>query len=162
MRCMKVLVLLSSLWLLGGCNGAGQTVSVDPAPKAALHEMVVYKSPTCGCCGKWVEHMRDHGFAVEVVEAQDVAPHKARLGVPEHLGSCHTATVDGYVIEGHVPAADVHRLLVERPAAKGLAVPGMPVGSPGMEMGARRDAYSVWLFSDSAQPREFSRHGHQP
>lgn len=105
----------------------------------------VWKSPTCGCCQGWVDHLRAEGFDVTVHEVDDPGVHRRRLGMPDRYGSCHTAQVQGYLLEGHVPAREVHRLLKERPAALGLAVPGMPVGSPGMEMGERRDAYDVLL-----------------
>ncbi len=112
---------------------------------AAAAEVSVWKSPTCGCCEGWVRHMRAAGYAVVVQDVDDVDPIKARLGVPASLQSCHTATVGGYVLEGHVPADSVARLLRERPAAKGLAVPGMPQGAPGMETGVK-DPYTVVLF----------------
>ena len=95
--------------------------------------VTVYKSPTCGCCGKWVEHLRQAGLQVEVRETGNLDAVKQRLGVSRKLGSCHTATVGGYIVEGHVPAAQVQRLLREKPPVAGIAVPGMPVGSPGME-----------------------------
>lgn len=116
---------------------------------AAAQTLEVYKTPYCGCCAAWVDHMRGAGFEVSVVERENLSPIKARLGVPAQLQSCHTAVIDGYVVEGHVPARDVARLLEQRPAAIGLAVPGMPIGSPGMEQGARRDPYDVILFSPS-------------
>ena len=113
--------------------------------------VLVYKSPSCGCCGDWVSHMRRNGFKVTVVSQEDVIPIKESLGVPDVLQSCHTAVIDDgasrYVLEGHVPAADVRRLLTERPDAIGLAVPGMPVGAPGMEQGGDHDSYQVVLFS---------------
>lgn len=113
-----------------------QNVSAEP-------EMTVYKSPTCGCCDKWIDHMEDNGFQVKAIDVLDVIPIKQQYGLrPEHA-SCHTAIVEGYVVEGHVPAADVKRLLSEKPDVLGLAVPGMPIGSPGMEMGDRVDSYSV-------------------
>jgi hypothetical protein len=112
---------------------------------AADPAVTVYKDPFCGCCGLWVEHLRKNGFQVTVHEVENVAPYKKEHGVPTSMQSCHTAIVDGYTIEGHVPAGEVQRLLKERPGAKGLAVPGMPMGSPGME-GARVDAYKVMLF----------------
>jgi hypothetical protein len=108
-------------------------------------KMQVYKTPTCGCCGKWVEHMRAAGFDVSVQEVPDTMPFRRKAGVPDELQSCHTAVVNGYSVEGHVPAADLQRLLKTRAKAKGLAVPGMPMGSPGME-GPRSAAYSVILF----------------
>jgi len=107
----------------------------------------VWKDPSCGCCKDWVDHLRTNGFGVKVNESGNAAARK-ELGMPDRYGSCHTARVGGYVIEGHVPARDMHRLLKEKPAALGLAVPGMPIGSPGMdgpEYGKRRDAYQVLL-----------------
>lgn len=114
--------------------------------------MVVSKDPNCGCCSGWVEHIRSAGFTVEVVETSDLNRVKARLGVPLDLASCHTAEVSGYVLEGHVPADAVKRLLAEKPRAKGLAVPGMPIGSPGMEVeGAEAEIYEVVLFGPSTR-----------
>lgn len=115
--------------------------------RAAGPEITVTKDPNCGCCGAWVDHLKAEGFAVEVIETAAVNRVKAKLGVPNDLASCHTAEVEGYVIEGHVPAVAIRRLLAEKPQAKGLAVPGMPVGSPGMEVaGAPAEVYDVVLF----------------
>jgi hypothetical protein len=109
--------------------------------------MVVTRDPSCGCCSAWVDHIRSTGFQVEVIESNDLAALKLRLGIPGHLAACHTAEIGGYVLEGHVPAPAIERLLVERPAATGLVVPGMPVGSPGMEVsGAQDERYEVILF----------------
>lgn len=107
--------------------------AIDTAANA-LPLVVVHKSPTCGCCGAWVTHMREAGFPVEVRDEDDLVPVKSRLGVPMAQASCHTAEVGGYFVEGHVPADDVKRLLAEHPEARGLAVPGMPQGAPGMEL----------------------------
>ncbi len=112
---------------------------------AAAPVMTVFKTKTCGCCGKWVEHARANGFKVTVKEVQSTAGYRRQYGVPDRLQSCHTAIVNGYTIEGHVPASDIHRLLRERSKSKGLAAPGMPMGSPGMES-AHHDAYSVLRF----------------
>ncbi len=120
----------------------------------------VWKDPNCGCCHLWVEHLQANGFKVEVRDVGNTAARK-RLGMPEKLGSCHTATVGGYVIEGHVPAADIHRLLKERPVALGLSVPGMPIGSPGMdgpEYKGRKDAYDVLLVQKDGSTRSFQRY----
>ena len=111
----------------------------------SLPSVTVYKSPTCGCCAKWVDHLEENGFSVNTVETYDVAEIKARYGVPGDLSSCHTALVDGYVVEGHVPAEEVKRMLSEGAEIAGLAVPGMPMGSPGME-GSRTDSYDVMAF----------------
>lgn len=133
-------------------------ISEATAGKAALPVMRVHRSARCGCCGKWIEHIRQAGFPVEVHSADELASIKQRVGVPYGLGSCHTAEVGGYFIEGHVPAEDVVRLLAERPAAKGLAVPGMPLGSPGMEA-ARRETFRVLLIDRSGQESVFAEHG---
>lgn len=117
------------------------------APASGL-EIKVYKSASCVCCNGWIDHLRLHGFAVAIEQQQDVSPTKARLGVPESLASCHTARIGNYVVEGHVPAADIKRLLELQPEARGLAVPGMVVGSPGMEQGRDRDRFDVVLFGD--------------
>ena len=159
MRIFISSVLLSLTLLFVACSNGQSATPTDTPPIKALPKMVVYKSPTCGCCGKWGEHMRDNGFLVDVVEENDLTQRKRSLGVPAALGSCHTAVVDGYVIEGHVPAQDIQKILAERPQGKGLAVPGMPAGSPGMEMGNRRDAYTVWLFNGDQQPQAFAQHG---
>ena len=128
------------------------------AQSAAAAVIEVVKSPYCGCCGHWIEYLRAEGFEVRVTEAEDVTPAARRAGVPDQLRSCHTATIEGYAIEGHVPAADIRRLLAERPDAAGIAVPGMPVGSPGMEQGNVRQPYAVILFTRDGQRRVFSRH----
>ena len=121
----------------------------------AIH---VVKTPTCGCCTDWVTHLRQAGFRVTVANVPDVTPTARRLGVPDDLRSCHTATAGGYAIEGHVPAADIRRLLRERPAAAGLAVPGMPMGSPGMEHGGHRQPYQTILFTRAGRRTLFARH----
>lgn len=122
------------------------------------HSVHVYKSPTCGCCQDWVDHMKENGFEVTTTDTDNMAQVKADAGLLAGLGSCHTAFVGDYVIEGHVPAQDVKRLLEEAPQAAGLSVPGMPVGSPGMEMGDRKDHYKVILFNEQGQTRVFSEH----
>ena len=123
---------------------------------AAPVEVVVYKSPTCGCCSKWVDHMTASGFKVIAHDTSDMQAVKKKLGVPDAMASCHTAVVNGYVIEGHVPAADIQRLLRDKPKVAGLAVPGMVMGSPGME-GSRSDPYSVVTFG-AGTSAVFARH----
>lgn len=125
-----------------------------------LPRVSVTKSPSCGCCGAWVQHMRDAGFEVEVRDVADEAlsEFKRRLGLTPEQVSCHTAQVEGYFVEGHVPADDVKRLLAERPEARGLAVPGMPAGSPGMEMGGVRDPYDTLLIGPDGRATVFARH----
>jgi hypothetical protein len=112
---------------------------------AATPRIQVFKTPTCGCCGNWVKHLRANGFDVAVADVEDTGVYRRKYGVPEKLLSCHTGIVEGYALEGHVPASEIHRLLKERPRGKGLAVPGMPMGSPGME-GSVTQAYAVILF----------------
>ena len=124
----------------------GRLALADSPPTVA-----VTKDPNCGCCEKWVAHLRESGFTVTVTEGP-VNPVKVRLGVPRDLASCHTAQVGGYVVEGHVPAAAIKQLLVERPDGIGLAVPGMPAGSPGMEVaGMEPDIYDVVLFGPTGR-----------
>jgi hypothetical protein len=118
---------------------------------ATLPPVEVFKSPYCGCCGAWVEHMKAAGFSVKVTEVQDTNASRRRVGLPNQYASCHTAVVAGYVLEGHVPAQDVKRLLAQKPAAIGLAVPGMPQGSPGMEAGGKKDAYKVLLVDKAGR-----------
>jgi hypothetical protein len=125
---------------------------------ATLPTVTVYKTASCGCCGAWVEHLRAAGVATQVHDVADLVAVKARLGVPASLASCHTAMVGGYVIEGHVPAADVRRLLALRPAGAGLAVPGMPAGSPGMESGDRHDPFEVLLWGAGRAPTVFAEY----
>ncbi|WP_425259438.1 DUF411 domain-containing protein [Rubrivivax sp. RP6-9] len=131
---------------------------VRAAAPVAPTPVDVWKSPTCGCCKDWVTHMEANGFRVRVHDSGNTAV-RERVKIPMQLGSCHTALVGGYAIEGHVPAKDVLRLLRERPDAIGLAVPGMPIGSPGMdgpEYGPRRDAYDVLLVVRGGPPRVFT------
>ena len=139
-----------------GLAAAFLTVSGARAQRrAALPAVRVYKNRACGCCGGWVAHMQANGFGVDVSDVDDVSPIKTRLKVPEALWSCHTAVVDGYAIEGHVPAADVQRLLRERPKVRGLAVPGMVPGSPGMDGPPQR--YVTLAFGEAGN-RPFESH----
>ena len=133
-------------------------VAVAPPPALADPPAVqVFKSPTCACCAKWVEHLRAHGFAVQVTDVPDVGRVKREHGVPERLASCHTALVGGYFVEGHVPAEDVKRLLEKRPRIAGLALPGMPIGSPGME-GPNPEPFDVLAVGPKGRARVFSSH----
>lgn len=133
----------------------GATDAMAAAPRPVI---AVVKSPSCGCCNSWVAHLRRAGFQVRVTDTADVTPTARRLGVPDDLRSCHTASVGGYAIEGHVPAADIMRLLRQRPAAAGLAVPGMPMGSPGMEGGGLREPYQTILFTRAGRRSVFASH----
>lgn len=136
---------------------AGSSLMAPALMAQTRPQVEVWKDPTCGCCKDWVVHMEANGFDVKVHDIGNSAVRK-KLGVPEKLGSCHTALVGGYAIEGHVPAREVHRLLKERPAAVGLSVPGMPVGSPGMDgkiYGDRKDPYDVVLISRNGSSRVY-------
>ena len=124
----------------------------------AAQNIHVYKSPTCGCCTAWVKHLEENGFEVDVTETSNLNPIKADAGLTPALASCHTAFIGDYVIEGHVPASDIQRLIAEAPKATGLSAPGMPIGSPGMEMGDRKDHYKVILFNETCQTRVFAQY----
>jgi hypothetical protein len=125
--------------------------------KSVKPVITVYKDPSCGCCKNWIEHLLKHGFRVDAKDSRDMSGVKRTLGIPDRLQSCHTAVVGGYLIEGHVPAADIDRLLAQRPKIRGLAVPGMPMGSPGME-GPTRQSYSVLAFDGAGKTQVFARH----
>jgi hypothetical protein len=125
------------------------------AQEAPLVE--VWRSPTCGCCGAWVKHLNENGFATKVNMVEDTSAMRRALGIPEALGSCHTAKVGGYAIEGHVPASDIRRLLAQRPKARGLAAPGMPAGSPGMDL-PNSPPYDVVLVASDGKASVFARH----
>jgi hypothetical protein len=147
-----------SKWLVSAIIVASPIpISAHEHTHGAKPEITVYKSPTCRCCTGWVEHLRKHGFKVIVKETADMDAIKSDLGVPRELGSCHTAIVGKYVIEGHVPAADIDRLLKTKPKIAGIAVPGMPAGSPGMEVG-RTEKYDVVTFGPGQKSSVFARH----
>jgi len=157
-------LLLAGL-LLGACdasNSTGETGAIatkETANTATDHKIVMYKSPTCGCCGNWADHLRDAGFQVSEIKREDMDTIKAKYGVPDNLASCHTATIDGYIIEGHVPAADVQRLLKERPDIAGLTAPGMPQNSPGMQdKGQKPQGYDVLAFDKNGKATVFSHY----
>lgn len=154
---MKEPVLLSRRVLLGG---APVLALAAGCAQAAPREVTVYKTPWCGCCGGWVTHMVKAGFKPTVIEVDDLAPVRAKQGVPFELSSCHTSIVAGYLIEGHVPPADVRRLLKERPRALGLVVPGMPIGSPGMEnpQGAKEKFVTLLLLDRAGRTKVFASH----
>lgn len=137
---------------------AGAVVLGQPlgAPAASPKDRVsVWKTPNCGCCGEWVSHLRSNGFDVVTHDVKDTAPMRQNLGLAEKFGSCHTGLLGIYVLEGHVPAKEMRRLLREKPQALGLAVPGMPVGSPGMEMGNASDAFDVLLVLKDGNSRVY-------
>jgi len=140
--------------MLALCAAAG--LFTGTAALAATLE--VFKSPTCGCCKQWIAHLEDNGLQVTPRDVPDVIPYKIEGGLTPQLASCHTAFVEGYVIEGHVPAREIARLLKERPDARGLAVPGMPVGSPGMEQGDAREPYEVLLIHRDGSTSVYARY----
>jgi hypothetical protein len=172
---------------LSACNQAddnatvkqAQDANTDPTtltesePEKSIPEMTVFKSPTCGCCGAWVDHLQANGFAVKTIDPSQTQKVKDDLAVPGDLRSCHTGVIDGYVIEGHVPAESIQKLLAERPAVSGLAVPGMPLGSPGMEH-PKPEHYQVMAYmadgsqvvyaefgpEDAAIPKDATHHDH--
>ena len=139
-------------------NGALAVLVTLPTWAAIEPQRVVqvFKSATCGCCGKWVNHMKSAGFKVQVTDVADTTAARKRFGMPDRFGSCHTATIDGYAIEGHVPATEVKRLLDMKAKAIGLAVPGMPPSSPGMDVRGRSDPYNVLLIDVSGQSSVFA------
>jgi len=144
--------------LLAGLAAGALLAYSRPLRAQGLPKIVVSKDPSCGCCTGWVDHLRQAGFTADVFETSEINRVKVRLGVPNDLASCHTAEIGGYVIEGHVPADAIKRLLAEKPAGKGLAVAGMPMGSPGMEMeGMAPDTYDVVLFGPSGN-QTFARY----
>ncbi len=147
---ISVLILISV-----GCSDASTSREADSSVQATvidqdLPTVLVYKSPTCGCCNGWIDHLRAAGFTVDARNTTDIMPVKLESGVPVQMSSCHTAIIDGYVVEGHVPADQVKRLLAERPDLAGIAVPGMPTGSPGME-GPNARPYEVLSFTHSGE-----------
>lgn len=141
------------IWAIG-LLVVSATVSAEGSGKPI--DIVVHRSPTCTCCGKWLEHLKQNNFKVEDIVTNDVQSIKTKYGVNGELASCHTAIVDGYVIEGHVPASDIKTLLKTKPKVTGIAVPGMVNGSPGMEMGDQKDPYKVVSFDHENQVKVFN------
>lgn len=142
--------------MIGAMLAAASTAACAGPAKAV--EVNVYKSPSCGCCGAWVDHLRSSVMSVVVQDMDDVSPIAAGAGVPNQARSCHTAIVDGYFVEGHVPVPDIRKLLKERPNARGIAVPGMPIGSPGMEQGDTKQPYDTMIVDRNGTMRVFARH----
>ena len=149
----------SQKWIIGAASLVliGVLIWLPKENQAGFPEVTVYKSPTCGCCGKWIDHMREKGFKVTTHNRQDMNQIKQEYGVEYKLRSCHTAVVEDYVLEGHIPAEDIRRLLKEKPAVDGLAVPGMPAGSPGME-GKQEEPYEVVAFTKGKKTTIYERH----
>ena len=149
-------LMLTSCSLFTGPEFLTGGASVESA--AITREITVYRSPTCGCCGLWIEHMESAGFTVKDNLTEDMTAIKEQYGLPANLASCHTTIADGYVIEGHIPAEDVQRLLTEKPDVAGIAVPGMPIGSPGMEAGDYVEPYTVFSFTEDGTTAAFAEH----
>lgn len=159
-----VLGLAATSLVLASCvatKDSGMTSSPEKVASAEamlVSEITVFRSPTCGCCGQWIEHAEAAGFTVKDEVTEDMGAIKQQYGVPENLTSCHTTVVGDYVIEGHIPAEDVQRLLSEKPDVAGIAVPGMPIGSPGMESGDYVEPYTVFAFTESGETAPFAEH----
>ena len=173
-RVLLAFCVLAPMLSMGACaqepsiavDAASPVPAAEPEPAAmptavqALPVAIVHKSPTCGCCGLWVEHLQRAGFQVEVRNSDDLNAVKQRLGVPYGKGSCHTAEIGGYVVEGHVPADDIKRLLRDKPQARGLVLPGMPLGSPGMEVpSGATQPYVVELVKSDGDVVPYAAHG---
>lgn len=178
---LRAAVPVLALVAASACQAAPAPGNETPAPSAeaakakpAAHKhhadrspvdnslpiVLVHKSPTCGCCAKWIDHLRASGFTVEVDDNMAMGEVKERVGIPPGKGSCHTAEVGGYFVEGHVPAGDIHRLLKEKPDARGITAAGMPIGSPGMEVeGAGTPKYAVELVRKDGSTEMFAEHG---
>jgi len=151
---MKKLVIAISIFLIFGFNISYAQSDWD-GPVIELEnnriEAVVYRSPSCGCCSKWLAHLKSHGFKVQDNVLEDMQQIKDKYGVSRSLRSCHTAIINGYVVEGHVPANDIKTMLQNKPEIKGLAVPGMVIGTPGMEMDDKKTAFNVMSFDNEGQ-----------
>lgn len=132
--------------------------AVTDAQAANLPKATVYRDPNCTCCGGWIEHLKAKGWNVKNVPTADMMAFKQEHGVTDDLASCHTAIIDGYVVEGHVPSDDIKQLLAQKPNISGIAVPGMPVGTPGMEMGNKKDSYAVVAFDGQGQTKVFKQY----
>jgi hypothetical protein len=148
---MLAKVLVTTALLLNVC-----VVLAENKASEEKIDITVHRSPSCGCCGKWVEHLKQSNFNVKDIVSNDVQAIKTQNGVTKELASCHTALVNGYVVEGHVPAADIQALLKNKPDVVGITVPGMPSGTPGMEMGGKKDAYQVISFDKKNQHQVFN------
>ena len=150
MKSIKVLMVCVLLSLNFSIKAEDKVETIEPIV------IEVYRSPSCGCCSKWIAHLKENQFDVKDHVTNDVQAIKDKYGVPENMASCHTALVNGYVVEGHVPAVDIKKLLKLKPAVIGISVPGMPSGTPGMEMGGRKDPYKVVSFDKEKKYQVFS------
>lgn len=159
MNIRAIMISVSCLGLFFATELNAQTTWDKPTP--ALPEttkITVYRSPSCGCCGRWLDHLSKHGFEVDDVKTEDMKEIKKRMGVPAKLASCHTAVVNDFVIEGHVPAGDIKKLLLQKPDIVGLSVPAMPAGTPGMEVGGRKDPFTVIGFDKDGKASKFKEY----
>ncbi|MGR8933927.1 MAG: DUF411 domain-containing protein [Gammaproteobacteria bacterium] len=158
---MKLLaVLLGAAWSFASAASMAESFWDKPAKAVEKPiDIVVYRSSSCGCCGKWVQHLQHHQFNVQDNVTDEMDAIKTKYGVPQDLASCHTAVVNGYVIEGHVPAGDIKILLKNKPAVAGISVPGMVTGTPGMEMGDRLEAFDVLSFDKNGKTQIFHHYG---
>lgn len=156
MKNQKVVVIAATLLLIFG--GAWILTNTDALSTGSENSITMYKNPSCQCCDKWANYLEAEGFDVTVEVPQNLDMVKNELGLPYELGSCHTGVIGDYVVEGHVPAEDIRRLMEEKPDAKGISVPGMPIGSPGMEQGNRQEPYEVILFDEDGNQSVFAEH----
>lgn len=154
--------LMFAAFVLVGVLGFGAALTSGTGLRAEAQTITVYKTPWCNCCTAWMKHLQRDGLEVVAIEREDLTPERKRYSVPGRLASCHTAEINGYAIEGHVPASEIRRLLKERPDAAGLSVPGMPLGSPGMEQTGQFQAYDVLLFGSSGDEAFASYVGRVP
>lgn len=154
LRGLLIALCLSIGVLIGGSSAIAATAH------SPTYDLTVFRSPTCGCCGDWLNYMKAEGFEIKDNITAEMDTVKQTYGVSKPLSSCHTALINGYVIEGHVPAEDVRQLLAEKPSVVGITAPGMPMGSPGMEMGDRVDDYTVYAFNTENKVIPFAQHSH--
>ncbi|MBH8574359.1 DUF411 domain-containing protein [Nostocaceae cyanobacterium CENA369] len=158
--CLTVVILgiLVSNVPISNAQSIVSTYVTANTQQTTVPAATVYRSPECNCCGKWIDHLKTQGFAIEDLTTSDIEAVKQKYKVPDNLTSCHTAIVNGYVIEGHVPAEDIKRLLQEKPNITGLSVPHMPVGTPGMEIGNKKDPYTVFSFDNKSRVEVFNKY----
>lgn len=151
---LVVLLIIATAILLTALTTAAAATPLS----ATVLTATVYRDPACSCCGGWIEHLSSQGFQPTSISTSDMSTFKQQHGVPDSLSSCHTALIEGYLVEGHVPVDDIRRLLIERPEIAGIAVPGMPVGTPGMESGDVRDDFTVFAFDHQGNASVFNRY----
>ncbi|GAB1543561.1 DUF411 domain-containing protein [Scytonema sp. NUACC21] len=153
-----ILISIITGFAVMSCATAAVAGEGNTASFSGTQEITVYRSPYCSCCGGWVEHMQKHGFKIKDIKTDEIEAIKQKYNLPPQLASCHTAIVDGYVMEGHIPADNIKRLLKQKPNVAGLAVPGMPVGTPGMEMGSKKQPFAVMAFDSNGDVTVFQEY----